>query len=268
MGLARDALVARRRDRDLDMTARRIVPCLDIDGARVVKGVRFRDLRDAGDPVERALAYRDQGADEIVLLDVSATVAGRAHAVEVVRRVREYLDIPLTVGGGVRTVDDVRRLLESGADKVSINSAAVERPELLTEVADRFGRQCTVVSIDARRRNGGWETLVRSGRDGTAIDAVRWSREAVAHGAGEILLTSLDRDGTREGYDTTLLAEVSGGVGVPVIASGGAHDVSDFVAAFSAGADAVLAASVFHDGDTTVAALKARLRDAGIEVRP
>jgi imidazoleglycerol phosphate synthase cyclase subunit len=245
----------------------RIIPCLDVDGGRVVKGVRFQGLRDAGDPVELARAYADQGADELVVLDVSATPEGRGHALEVVRGVRSVLPLPLTVGGGVRQVADAVALLEAGADKVAVNTAAVRQPELLDELADRFGCQCTVLALDAARRNGGWEVVVRSGRDRTGTDAVAWAAEAAQRGAGEILLTSWDRDGTGDGYDTELLAAIRSAVAVPVIASGGAAGPEHMVAALAAGADAVLAATIFHDGHTTVASLKDRLAELGVEVR-
>jgi imidazoleglycerol phosphate synthase cyclase subunit len=245
----------------------RIIPCLDVDAGRVVKGVKFQGLRDAGDPVERAAAYADQGADELVVLDVSATPEGRGNAREVVRDVRRVLPIPLTVGGGVRRVEDAEALLEAGADKVSINTAAVSDPDLLNHMAARFGRQCTVLALDAARRDGGWEVVVRSGRDRTGTDAVQWAAEAVDRGAGEILLTSWDRDGTGSGYDTELLAAMREAVPVPIIASGGASGPEHMVAALRAGADAVLAATIFHDGHTTVGTLKAELADLGVEVR-
>ena len=251
------------------MSARRVIPCLDVDAGRVVKGVRFQGLRDAGDPRERALAYQDQGADEIVVLDVSATPEGRGHQAEVTRKIRDALAIPLTVGGGVRSTDDAARLLDAGADKVAVNTAAVAAPGLLDRLAARFGAQCTVLAVDARATpNGSWEVVVRSGRVGVGLDVVDWVREATRRGAGEILLTSWDRDGTREGYDLALLRAVTDAVRVPVIASGGAEGPAHFVEAFEAGADAVLAASMFHDGDTTVAEVKRALIARGIEVRP
>ncbi len=245
----------------------RVIPCLDVDGGRVVKGVRFQGLRDAGDPVELAAAYAAQGADELVVLDVSATPEGRGHRLDVVRGVREVLPIPLTVGGGVRSVEDAGALLDAGADKVAVNTAAVGNARLLDRLAGRFGRQCTVLALDAARRDGGWEVVIRSGRERTGLDAVDWAREAVARGAGEILLTSWDRDGTRSGYDLELLAAVSASVTVPVIASGGADAPRHMAEALAAGADAVLAASIFHDRDTTVARLKAELAALGVEVR-
>jgi len=245
----------------------RIIPCLDVDAGRVVKGVKFQGLRDAGDPVERAAAYAEQGADELVVLDVSATPEGRGHALDVVRGVRRVLPLPLTVGGGVRRVADAEELLEAGADKVSVNTAAVAHPELLDELARRFGCQCTVLALDAARANGGWEVVIRSGRERTGTDAVRWAADAVSRGAGEILLTSWDRDGTGSGYDTELLAAIRAAVPVPIIASGGAAGPRHMVEALHAGADAVLAATIFHDGHTTVADLKTELAGLGVEVR-
>jgi cyclase len=250
------------------MLTARIIPCLDVSHGRVVKGVRFQGLRDAGDPAERAKAYEDQGADEIVILDVSATPEGRGHQHETVRRVREALSIPLTVGGGVRTEDDALALLEAGADKVSINTAAVTRPELLAEIAGRFGRQCCVLAIDAAMRDGRFEVLVKGGREGTGIDAIEWARTGERHGAGEILLTSWDRDGTRSGYDIALTQAVSRAVHVPVIASGGADSPEHIREAFASGADAVLAASIFHDGDLTVGDVKLYLQEHGVRIRP
>ena len=250
------------------MLAARIIPCLDVSHGRVVKGVRFQGLRDAGDPAERARLYQDTGADEIVILDVSATPEGRGHQHETVRRVREALSIPLTVGGGVRTEDDALDLLEAGADKVSINTAAVTRPELLAEIAGRFGRQCCVLAIDAAMRDGRFEVLVKGGREGTAIDAIEWARTGERHGAGEILLTSWDRDGTRSGYDIALTQAVSRAVHVPVIASGGADSPEHIREAFASGADAVLAASIFHDGDLTVGDVKLYLQEHGVRIRP
>jgi imidazoleglycerol phosphate synthase cyclase subunit len=250
------------------MLARRIIPCLDVSHGRVVKGVRFQGLRDAGDPAERAALYEAQGADEIVILDVSATPEGRGHQLETVARVREVLAIPLTVGGGVRSEDDAWRLLEAGADKVSVNSAAVERPALLAEIAARFGRQCCVLAIDAALRDGRFEVLVKGGREATGRDAVAWAREGEELGAGEILLTSWDRDGTRSGYDLPLIRAVASVVRIPVIASGGADTPEHLVEALEAGADAVLAASIFHDGDRTVAEVKRFLAARGVTVRP
>lgn len=250
------------------MLAKRVVPCLDIDSGRVVKGVRFSGLRDAGDPVESAAVYEAQGADEVILLDVSATPQGRAGNLEVVSAVREVLSIPLTVGGGVRDTDDVARLLTAGADKVGINTAAVERPELIAEVSMRFGAQCTVVAVDAAARNGGWEVVVRSGAERTGLDAIEWCSKAAALGAGELLLTSWDRDGTGDGYELDLVAQVAEAVSVPVIASGGAAGSAHMIEAFQAGASAALIASILHDGLSTVDLLKHDLLAAGVEVRP
>lgn len=248
--------------------ASRVIPCLDIKDGRVVKGVKFQGLRDAGDPVECARLYESQGADEIVLLDVSATPEGRGHALDTVRAVRAVLSMPLSVGGGVRTSDDAGRLLEAGADKVGINTAAVSRPALVGEIAVRFGTQCTVLAVDAAATGDGWEVVVESGRKRTGLDVVEWCRKAVATGAGEILLTSWDRDGTRSGYDLDLIAAVSSSVTVPVIASGGADRPEHLVDAIRAGASAALIASILHDGDTTVGALKQAMTRGGIVVRP
>jgi imidazoleglycerol phosphate synthase cyclase subunit len=248
--------------------ASRVIPCLDIKDGRVVKGVKFQGLRDAGDPVECARLYESQGADEIVLLDVSATPEGRGHALETVRAVRSVLSIPLSVGGGVRAADDAGRLLEAGADKVGINTAAVTRPALVGEIAERFGTQCTVLAVDAAADSDGWEVVVESGRKRTGLDVVEWCRKAVATGAGEILLTSWDRDGTRSGYDLDLTSAVASAVTVPVIASGGADGPEHLVEAIGAGASAALIASILHDGDTTVGALKRAMSQAGIVVRP
>ena len=250
------------------MLTRRIIPCLDVSHGRVVKGIRFQGLRDAGDPAERAALYEAQGADEIVILDVSATPEGRGNQVETTRRVRERLGIPLTVGGGIRVLEDAQALLEAGADKVSVNTAAVHRPEILSEIAEHFGRQCAVLAIDAARRDGRFEVLVKGGREGTGIDAIEWARRAVDRGAGEILLTSWDRDGTREGYDLELTRAIADAVRVPVIASGGAAGPEHLKDAFDAGADAVLAASIFHDDELTVADVKRALLEQGVHVRP
>jgi imidazoleglycerol phosphate synthase cyclase subunit len=250
------------------MLTRRVIPCLDVKDGRVVKGVRFQGLRDAGDPAERARAYQDQGADELVLLDVSATPDGRGHALETVRRVRRVLSIPLTVGGGVKVVGDARALLEAGADKVSVNTAAVVTPDILDAMAQEFGSQCTVLALDAARTDTGYEVVIRSGKERTGRDAVAWAREAVARGVGEILLTSWDRDGTRSGYDLALLSAIGNAVPVPIIASGGAAHPDHLADALAASADAVLAASIFHDGDFTVADVKSVLRKRGFEVRP
>lgn len=253
------------------MLLRRVIVCLDVDGGRVVKGVRFVGLRDVGDPVALAERYEAEGADEIVFLDISATSDARQTMWDVVRQTAERLFIPLTLGGGVRGVDDVARALRSGADKVSINSAAVDRPELLTEAAARFGTQCVVASIDAKRRvsGDGWEVYVRGGRQATGRDAVAWATECVERGAGEILLTSIDRDGSRAGYDVDLTSTVAERVSVPVVASGGAGSAGDLVAAFRDGkADAALVAGILHDRETTVRDVKKMLVDRGIPVRP
>jgi imidazole glycerol-phosphate synthase subunit HisF len=230
--------------------------------------VRFQGLRDAGDPAERAALYEAQGADEIVILDVSATPEERGNQTETVRRVRARLGIPLTVGGGIRAEDDARALLEAGADKVSINTAAVFRPELLSEIAAHFGVQCTVLAIDAAWRDGRFEVLIKGGREGTGIDAIQWAREGTKRGAGEILLTSWDRDGTRSGYDLELTRAVAAAVRVPVIASGGAAGPEHLLDAFNAGADAVLAASIFHDDEMTVGDVKRWLIEHGVHLRP
>ncbi|GIU97724.1 MAG: imidazole glycerol phosphate synthase subunit HisF [Actinomycetota bacterium] len=249
--------------------ARRIIPCLDVNAGRVVKGVRFVDLRDAGDPVELAARYDEQGADELVFLDITATLEGRRATLDVVSRTAEQVFIPLTVGGGVRGEDDVRDLLRAGADKVALNSAAVRDPELLTRCAGAFGSQCIVIAIDARRRDGGWEVVIDAGRTPTGLDAVRWAHEATARrGAGEVLLTSMDRDGTGEGYDLELLEAVAAAVPVPLVASGGAGRPGHFAQALAPGrADAVLAASRFHDGELTIGEVKDYLAARGIPVR-
>lgn len=249
------------------MLAPRVIPCLDIDDGHVVKGIRFQGLRDAGDPVEKSASYEEQGADEIVLLDVSATPQGRAHNQEVVAAVRRELSIPLTVGGGIRAADDAARLLDSGADKVAVNTAAVRRPSLISDIAERFGGQCTVVSVDAARCSGSWEVVVNSGKVRMGIDVLAWSRRVTTLGAGEILLTSWDRDGTGYGYDIDLVSGVSAGVDVPVIASGGADSHVHMAEAIRAGASAVLVASILHDGLATVGGLKEGLAAAGIGVR-
>lgn len=249
------------------MLMRRVIPCLDVNAGRVVKGVQFQALRDAGDPVELADLYARQGADELVLLDVSATPEGRGNAVETVRAVRRVLPIPLTVGGGVRRLEDARQLLEAGADKVAINTAAVHRPELLGDMAREFGSQCSVLALDAAREGSKWKVVVRSGRDRLDLDVVEWAAMATDFGAGEILLTSWDRDGTGAGYDLDLLRAVTRTVSVPVIASGGADSAEHMAQALHAGADAVLAASILHDGVTTVGALKHQLASLGSEVR-
>ncbi len=250
------------------MLTRRIIPCLDVTDGRVVKGIRFAGLRDMGDPAALAAEYASQGADEIVILDISATTSLRATAADVVARCRAVLSIPLTVGGGVRSIDDASRLLDRGADRVCVNSAAVARPALVTDLADRYGTQCVVVAADARRSSAFcWTILTRSGQFDTGLDAVSWAREAAELGAGEMLLTSWDRDGTRGGYDLELLRAVCGASRIPVVASGGASTVQHMKDAFDAGADAVLAASIFHEGDQTVGAIKQELSGFGVEVR-
>lgn len=249
------------------MLCTRVIPCLDVRDGRVVKGVRFQGLRDAGSPVELAALYEAQGADELVFLDVSATPEGRRTHVHTIEEVRERLSIPLTVGGGVRTEDDAMRLLDAGADKVGINTQAVETPELIDRLAARFGAQCTILAIDAARTENGFEVVVRSGKERTGRDALAWAAEGAARGAGEILLTSWDQDGTRSGYDLELLSAVHARVRVPIIASGGAAHPNHLIEAARAGADAVLAASIFHDGDFTVRDVKHALGAAGLEVR-
>ena len=252
----------------------RVIPCLDVDAGRVVKGVNFQNLRDAGDPVEMAAVYDAEGADELTFLDVTASSGGRETMMDVVRRTAEQVFIPLTVGGGIRTSDDVDRLLRAGADKVSINTAAIVRPELLGEMARRFGSQCIVLSVDARTvpaeaqpTPSGWEVTTHGGRRGTGIDAVEWAARGGELGVGEILLNSMDADGTRAGFDLKMIAAVRAAVDVPVIASGGAGAVDHFVPAVRAGADAVLAASVFHFGSLRIGQVKDALRGAGVEVR-
>ncbi|MFH2052526.1 MAG: HisA/HisF-related TIM barrel protein [bacterium] len=250
------------------MPAVRIIPCLDVRDGRVVKGVRFQDLRDMGEPAVQAAAYADQGADEIVMLDVTATLQGRLARLRTVGQVRRRLNIPLTVGGGVGDAAEARRLLENGADKVAVNSAAIDRPGLLSELADLFGRQCVVLAIDGRRDPQGRPlVLSRSGSREEDLEVVAWARQGTALGAGEILLTSWDRDGTGAGYDLDLLAEVRAAVDVPIIASGGAADPGHMAAAAKAGADAVLAATIFHDGSWTVGGIKQELAQRGLEVR-
>ncbi len=253
------------------MRVARVIPCLDVTNGRVVKGVNFVGLRDAGDPVELAARYDAEGADELVFLDITASSDGRETMVEMVAHVADQVFIPFTVGGGIRSVDDARRMLRAGADKVSVNTAAFERPELITEIATEFGNQCVVCAIDGRRRtNGepGWEVFLHGGRTPTGTDAVEWSIRAVALGAGEILLTSMDRDGTRQGFDNELTRAVTDAVTVPVIASGGVGSLQDLADGITiGGADAVLAASIFHFGEHTIAEAKAVISAAGINVR-
>ncbi|AMY19297.1 imidazole glycerol phosphate synthase subunit hisF [Rhodococcoides kroppenstedtii] len=252
----------------------RVIPCLDVDAGRVVKGVNFADLRDAGDPVELAAKYDAEGADELTFLDVTASSGGRATMLDVVTRTAEQVFIPLTVGGGVRSVQDVDALLRAGADKVSVNTAAIARPELLRELSSRFGSQCIVLSVDARTvpegeapTPSGWEVTTHGGRRGTGIDAVEWAQRGAELGVGEILLNSMDADGTKAGFDLAMIRAVRAAVSVPVIASGGAGAVEHFAPAVQAGADAVLAASVFHFGEMTVGDVKTAMRGEGVPVR-
>jgi cyclase len=251
------------------MHYKRVIPCLDVDGGRVVKGVGFLDLRDAGDPVELAARYDAAGADELVFLDITATSDKRATVVELARQAADELFIPFTIGGGIRSVADAQAVLDAGADKVSVNSAALARPSLIDELAATFGAQCVVLAIDAKQRGpDGWEAYLAGGRTPTGRDAVAWAREAAARGAGEILLTSMDRDGTNAGYDLPLTSAVAAAVGVPVIASGGAGGLAHLSQAIRAGADAVLCASILHYGHHTVSDIKRHLTGDGIAVRP
>lgn len=256
------------------MRSARVIPCLDVTAGRVVKGVNFVGLRDAGDPVELAARYDAEGADEVVFLDITASSDERDTMVDVVARTAEQVFIPLTVGGGIRTVEDARRMLRAGADKVSLNTAAIARPRVISEVATEFGSQCAVVAVDARRRDrddpaAGWDVYTHGGRNRTELDAVEWAQEAERRGAGEILLTSMDRDGTRDGFDVELTRAVAEAVGVPVIASGGVGTLDHLAAGvLDGGADAVLAASIFHFGEHTVAEAKDVMAAAGITVRP
>jgi len=250
------------------MTAKRIIPCLDVKDGRVVKGVNFLNLKDKGDPVELATRYEEEGADEIVFLDISATVEGRKTLFEKVRQTAEVISVPLTVGGGIRNLQDAEKAFESGADKVSINTAAVENKGLITQIADQFGRQALVVAIDAKRVGSSFRVFVRSGTQDTGLEVVAWAREVEALGAGEILLTSIDRDGTRTGYDIELIDAVSRAVRIPVIASGGAGEMSHFLEVFGrTEADAALAAGVFHEGLIRIPELKSYLKKNGVEVR-
>ena len=251
------------------MLTKRIIPCLDVTGGRVVKGTKFLELRDAGDPVECAKAYDAQGADELVFLDITASSDNRATMVDVVERTASECFMPLTVGGGIRMVEDMKVMLRAGADKVSINTSAIQRPELVREGADRFGSQCIVVAIDARRRpGGGWTVYTHGGRNPTELEAVAWAQAVQDLGAGEILLTSMDADGTKEGYDMDLVRSVSGAVTIPVIASGGAGRLEHMAdVLWNAGADAVLAASIFHFGECTVGDVKRFLAEHGVAVR-
>ncbi len=251
------------------MRTARVIPCLDVTAGRVVKGTNFIDLRDAGDPVELASRYDLEGADELVFLDITASSDNRQTTVDMVRSVAEQVYIPFTVGGGIRTLEDARTMLQAGADKVSVNTAAVERPELIAEIAGVFGNQCVVCAIDAKRRDGGWEVFLHGGRTPTGIDAVAWAQRAVDLGAGELLVTSMDRDGTREGFDVELTRTVADAVGVPIIASGGVGHLDHLVDGVrEGGADGVLAASIFHFGEHSIAEAKAVMTAAGIAVRP
>jgi len=254
--------------------ARRIIPCLDVKDGRVVKGINFLELRDAGDPVEQAAAYERQGADELCYLDISASPEGRSTIVDIVRRTADQVFMPLTVGGGVRSVADAERLLEAGADKIAINTAAIRDPDLIKRIADRFGNQALVVAIDAKRRGGGadpnkgWEVYSHGGRTPEGLDAIEWAEQCARTGAGELLVTSMDRDGTGQGYDLELISTITSRVSVPVIASGGVGVLADLAAGLEAGADAVLAASIFHFGKHTIDEAKGFLATRGIAVRP
>jgi len=247
---------------------KRIIPCMDVDAGRVVKGTRFIDIRDAGDPVELAAHYDATGADELIFLDITATSDKRSTVVDLARRAADELFVPFTIGGGVRQVADAQAVLDAGADKVAVNSAAVARPELVAELADVFGAQCVVLAIDAKRRGDGFEVHVAGGRTPTGRDAVAWAREGVSRGAGEIMLTSMDRDGTKDGYDLELTRAIAEAVDVPVIASGGAGEPRHLVEGLDAGADAVLCASIFHYGQYTIPQVRAALQDAGVALRP
>ncbi|MEA2126885.1 MAG: imidazole glycerol-phosphate synthase subunit HisF [Solirubrobacteraceae bacterium] len=251
------------------MHYKRIIPCMDVDGGRVVKGTQFIDIRDAGDPVELAAYYDAHGADELIFLDITATSDKRETVVELARRAADEVFVPFTIGGGVRTVEDAQAVLDAGADKVSVNSAAVGRPELIGEMARTFGDQCVVLAVDARRReDASYEVVVAGGRLPTGLDAVDWVREGVGRGAGEILLTSMDRDGTKDGYDLDLVGAVASAVDVPVIASGGVGEPAHMIAGFAAGADAALAASIFHYGTYSIEAVRDELLAAGVPLRP
>jgi cyclase len=248
--------------------AKRIIPCLDVEAGRVVKGVNFVDIRDAGDPVEVARRYNEQGADEITFLDITASHEGRDTTIQTVERIAEEVFIPLTVGGGIRKVEDIRVMLNAGADKVGINTAAIHNPELVREAADRFGSQCIVVAIDAKRVGAGWQIFTHGGRKPTGIDAVAWAEKMAAMGAGEILLTSMDRDGTKDGFDLKLTRAISSAVSVPVIASGGVGTLDHLAeGVLLGGADAVLAASIFHFGEFSIAQAKTHMAQCGIEMR-
>jgi imidazole glycerol-phosphate synthase subunit HisF len=248
--------------------ARRIIPCLDVDAGRVVKGIEFTGLRDMGDPAELAARYNREGADEIVVLDISATVLGRATFLETIRRVAVQLNIPLTAGGGIRTLENGRSVLRSGADKVTVNTAALERPQLISELSQQFGAQAVVLSLDVKRIGKSWQAYTHGGRQATGRDAAEWAAEAVSRGAGEILVTSIDKDGTRSGFDCELTAEIAASVSVPVIASGGASSFEDFYDVFTSGAaDAALAASIFHEETHSILSLKKFLSERGVPIR-
>lgn len=251
------------------MLAKRIIPCLDVQAGRVVKGVRFVNLRDAGDPIEQARWYAQAGADELTFLDIAASVEERGTLLDMVERVADTIFIPFTVGGGVRSADDFRELLRAGADKVSLNTAAVNRPELVKECAEKFGSQCVVIAVDAKSEDGGWGVYTHGGRNATGRDAIEWAREVEQQGAGEILLTSIDRDGTQRGFDLLLTRAIADAVNVPVIASGGAGSLDDFYEVFAMGnADAALAASLFHDREMSIGDVKSYLAARGVAVRP
>lgn len=249
------------------MNTVRIMPCLDLKNGRVVKGVQFNNLTDAGSPLELAVEYQRQGADELVILDIAATPDAKSHRIDIVKQIRKQLQIPVTVGGGIRTTDDARTLLLAGADKVAINTAAVTNPSLIKEMAEQFGRQCTVLAIDARRKGTIWEVCTLSGKNYTGVNVIEWAQQAEELGAGEILLTSWDRDGSLDGYDTDLISEIKQSVNIPIIASGGASKPEDMIDAVNVGASAVLAASIFHYKTYTVKEIKEVLNSSNIEVR-
>ena len=250
------------------MLAKRIIPCLDVKEGRVVKGINFVNLRDAGDPVENAIVYNKEGADELIFLDITASHERRKTIIDLANRTGEAVFMPFTVGGGINTVEDIRELLSTGCDKVSINTAALERPDFIKESSDRFGSQCIVVAIDARKSGGSWEVCIHGGRTPTKIDAIKWARDAQALGAGEILLTSMDRDGTKEGYDIELTRKISESVNIPVIASGGCGTLEHIFEVFTKGkADAALAASIFHYREISIGEVKSYLKERGVAVR-
>lgn len=265
MGIGSTATMAEKYGGD--MLKARVIPCLDCDGGRVVKGVRFSNMRDAGDPVELSALYEADGADELVILDISATLEARQNNLETIRAIRREVSIPLTAGGGVRSVDDCETLLSAGADKISINTAALRDPGLINRIAERFGNQCAVIAIDAHADRGDWRVLADAGRTKIPRSTIAWAMEAEARGAGEILLTSWDKDGTRSGYDLELLVVIAAAVKIPIIASGGAANALHLAEAFAAGASGLLAASLFHDGDYTIRAIKQELQSFGVPVR-